>query len=186
MKNNLLTGTIPSAFGQIPHLSWFDVSTNQLHGTIAETFGSSTSLKDFRLGGNMIYDPIPKSLCTNPHINGGLTRTYGCAGVICPLGSYSEPGHATHSEGCKACPEGQTTMYLGSPSCSQFTEKDILTILYAVMGHSSSASMQKAHWLDQEDEDDVCSWRGIHCDPNNNTVEAISFPLYGLHDMDTE
>lgn len=184
IKLNHLTGTVSSAFGDLPHLSWFDASTNRLHGTIAESFGTSKTLKDFRLGGNMIYDPIPKALCTNFNINGGLTRMYGCAGVICPLGTYSGPGHATHSEGCKSCPEGRTTMYLGSSSCSRFSEKDILTILYQVMGHSSSGSLQREHWLSQEDEDDVCSWKGVQCDPDNDTVQAIGFPLYGLHDLE--
>mmetsp|Transcript_45209 Transcript_45209/g.110121 ORF Transcript_45209/g.110121 Transcript_45209/m.110121 type:complete len:510 (-) Transcript_45209:222-1751(-) len=181
MKQNLFDGSLPASFGSLPLLSWFDVSSNQLHGTIPETFGSSMTLKDFRVGGNMIYDPIPSALCTNPNINGGMTKTYGCAGVICPLGTYSDPaGHATHSEGCKTCPDGETTLYLGSHGCSRFTEKDILTMLYAVMGHSSSSGMQIAHWLDQDDEGDVCSWRGIKCDPSNKTVETISFPLYGI------
>lgn len=185
MKNNLLNGTISSSFGTLPHLSWFDVSTNHLHGTISETFGMSSSLKDFRVGGNMIYDPVPKALCKNPHINGGMTKTYGCAGVICPLGTYSDPGHATHSDGCKPCPGGETTLYLGSSSCTRMTEKDILTILYSVMGHSSSSVIQISHWLDQDDEDDVCSWRGIHCDSSNRT-ETIWFPLYGLHDKESD
>ena len=83
IKLNLLTGTISSRFGELPQLSWFDVSTNALHGTIPKTFGDSTSLTDFRLGaGNRIHDPIPKALCKNPGINGGLTKTYGCGGVI--------------------------------------------------------------------------------------------------------
>lgn len=179
LKQNLFNGSLPSSFGNLPLLSWFDVSSNQLIGTIPETFGSSTTLKDFRVGGNMIYDPIPRALCSNIVINGGMTKTHGCAGVICPLGTYSAPGHATQ-EGCKTCPDGETTLYLGSQACSRFTEKDILTMLYAVMGHSSSSGMQKSHWLDQDDDDDVCSWRGIKCDPSNKTVETISFPLYGI------
>ena len=59
---NQLTGTIPAAYGELPYLSWFDVSHNQLHGTIPATFGQSRSIKDFRLGGNMFYDPVPPSL----------------------------------------------------------------------------------------------------------------------------
>ena len=86
VKLNSLTGTISSQLGTLPYLSWFDVSGNRLHGTIPSTFGTSSSLKDFRLGGNMIYEPIPQSLCTNVNINGGLTRNYGCDGVIWSLG----------------------------------------------------------------------------------------------------
>ena len=74
----------------------------------------------------MIYDPVPHTLCTNANINGGLTKTHGCSGVICPLGTYSDPGHATHADGCKPCPPGKTTVYLGSSTCIKFDENDYL------------------------------------------------------------
>lgn len=177
---NRLTGTIPSGFGSLPYLSWFDVSTNSLHGTIPESFGPSRTLKDFRLGGNMIYGPVPQSLCSNPNINGGLTRTYGCSGVICPLGTYSDPGHATHSDGCKPCPESLVTMYLGSSKCVRISQADIITILYDVMAASTSSILQKSHW-DTNRGDNICSWNGITCDVANETIDAISFPLAGLN-----
>jgi Leucine rich repeat N-terminal domain len=181
IKLNRLTGTISEAFGSLPFLSWFDVSTNRLHGTIPDSFGTSRTLKDFRLGGNMVYDPIPKSLCTNPNINGGLTRTYGCGGVICPLGTYSDPGHATHSEGCKPCPEGRTTMYLGGSKCIRITEADIITILYDIMQASSSSPLQRSHW-ETDRAGNICSWKGITCDEANEIIESISFPLLGLNE----
>ena len=82
----------------------------------------------------MFYDPVPPSLCTNANVNGGLATTYGCDGVICPLGTYSESGHATLADGgCKKCPEGETTMYLGSSECRPFSPEDILSILFDAM-----------------------------------------------------
>jgi hypothetical protein len=181
IKLNQLTGTISSKFGELPFLSWFDVSSNRLHGTIPATFGGSRSIKDFRLGGNMIYDPIPQSLCTNTNVNGGLTRMYGCDGVICPLGTYSDPGHATHSEGCKPCPEGTTTMYLGSSSCEEFSEADILSIFFDVMGGHTWNALQKSHW--KESDGSVCEWHGISCDENGE-IDSIRFPLLGIDDPD--
>lgn len=176
VKQNKLTGTISPNFGELPYLSWFDVSSNRLIGKIPETFGSSTSIKDFRLGGNMIYEPIPQALCRNNNINGGLTPTYGCDGVICSLGTYSDPGHATHSDGCKPCPEGQTTMYLGASSCETVTEKDILSIFFDVMRGEDWNTLQQRNWKDKSES--VCEWDGIDCDENGEIL-SIQFPTTG-------
>jgi len=182
VKSNRLTGTIHPDFGRLPFLTWFDVSTNQFHGTIAESFGSSRALRDFRVGGNMIHEPIPKSLCVNTNINGGLTRNYGCDGVLCPLGTYTEQGHAVPPEGCKPCPDGQTTIYLGASACEAITDVDILAMYYNVMFGTSPNEMQRHQWKDPEG-DDWCTWKGITCD-NNGEISAIRFPLLGLDDPD--
>eukprot|EP00980_Cylindrotheca_fusiformis_P010929 scaffold2499_cov125-Cylindrotheca_fusiformis.AAC.20 len=173
VKQNRLTGTIASNFGSLPYLSWFDVSSNRLIGSIPETFGSSNSIKDFRLGGNMIYEPIPPALCRNKNINGGLTTTYGCDGVICSLGTYSDPGHATHSEGCKPCPEGQTTMYLGASSCETFSEKDILSMFFDVMRADEWDPLEPESW--KAGSENVCDWEGIDCDEDGE-IMSIQFP----------
>jgi hypothetical protein len=127
----------------------------------------------------MIHNPVPASLCTNEIINGGLTKTYGCSGVICPLGTYSDPGHATHSDGCKPCPSGKTTMFLGSTICVTFTEDEFVAILYDVMAATNRSPLQRSHW-ELNREGGVCSWNGVHCDENDR-IEAISFPLLGLN-----
>lgn len=125
----------------------------------------------------MIYDPIPHALCLNENINGGLTKTYGCSGVICPLGTYSDPGHAT-SDGCRPCPAGKTTVYLGSSTCIKFDEDDYLAIIYDIMATTYDFPPQKWHWGTNR-EGNVCSWNGITCDEKGK-VESISFPLLGL------
>ena len=182
IKLNHLIGTISSGFGKLPNLSWFDVSSNNLHGTIPESFGSSGTLKDFRLGGgNMIHNPVPKALCSNTNINGGLTKAYGCSGVICPLGTYSDPGHATASDGCKRCPRGRTTIYLGSSRCIQLTDEDILTMFYDVMAASNPSPMQQSHWGVGREDGKVCKWNGVECD-ENETIESIWLPLLGLNE----
>jgi hypothetical protein len=181
VKLNQLTGTISPNFGKLPYLSWFDVSSNRLVGSIPETFGSSNSIKDFRLGGNMIYEPIPPALCTNSNINGGLTSTYACDGVICSLGTYSDPGHATHAEGCKPCPDGQTTMYLGASSCETYSDKDILSIFFDVMRGENWNSLQKRNWKDKSES--VCEWHGIDCDENGE-ISSIQFPAAGSEDQE--
>lgn len=180
IKLNHLTGTISSGLGKLPYLSWFDVSTNHLHGTIPESFGYSKTLKDFRLGGgNMIHNPVPKSLCTNTNINGGLPKMYGCSGVICPLGTYSDPGHATHSEGCKRCPHGRTTIYLGSSRCVDLADEDILAMFYDAVAATNAFPLQQNHW-EADSESDLCTWAGVECDENDN-IESLWFPLLGLN-----
>ena len=102
---------------------------------------------------------------------------YGCDGVICPLGYYSDPGHATHTDGCKPCPDGLTTMYLGSSSCDSYTEKSILSIFFDVMGGQSWNAVQKKNWKDMRSS--VCTWEGITCDEKKQ-IESIRFPLLGV------
>ncbi|KAL3936134.1 MAG: hypothetical protein SGARI_002691 [Bacillariaceae sp.] len=102
----------------------------------------------------MIYTPIPRDLCTNENINGGLTKT--------------------------ECPAGKTTLYLGSSACIKFDEEDYISMIYDVMAATSQNAMQSAHWRLNRDGD-VCTWNGIGCDEKGK-VESISFPLLGLQE----
>merc|ERR1712194_480114 len=102
---------------------------------------------------------VPRSLCSNTNLNGGLTKTYGCAGVICPIGTYSDPGHATHSDGCKKCPNGRTTIYLGSSQCVDLSDEDIIAIFYDVMTASNTHPVQEKHWSFDSDGP-ICTWNG--------------------------
>jgi len=129
----------------------------------------------------MIYAPIPKSLCENTNINGGLTRMYGCDGVICPLGTYSDPGHATHNEGCLPCPEGETNMYLGSSSCESFSEAEILAIYFDVLGGQNWNAFHQKNWKNFDVS--VCEWEGINCN-DKEEIKSIRIPLSGVDERD--
>lgn len=173
LKNNLITGTIPSEFGSLSFLSWFDVTNNQMHGTVPPSFGSSRTIKDLHLGGNMFYDPIPPGLCTNKNINGEAIEDFGCDGILCSLGSYSEVGYAADETGCTKCPEGKTTLYLGSTKCEALTEADILSIFFEVMQGSEWPDDMKEHWGDPTVN--TCAWSGITCNSKGEVV-SLSFP----------
>lgn len=180
LKGNQLTSTIPD-LGKMQSLTWIDLSNNALHGTIPHSLGSSRIIQELRLGGNMLYEPIPHGLCSNINLNGGMTMTYGCDGVICPLGTYSDSGHATEQEGCTKCPGGLSTLYLGSTkdACQEFSPEMILSMFFEVMdGESWPASFQK-NWGDTSVS--VCQWGGLSCDENGE-LASIAFPLVGLEE----
>lgn len=180
LKANKLTGTIPE-LGQNPLISWVDLSSNQLHGTIPQSLGNSRTIEDLRLGNNRLYEPIPPGLCRNPNVNGGVTKSYGCDGVICPIGTYSDTGHAIESIGCTSCPDGETTLYLGSPmsACQQLTEEDLLSMLYEVMRGNLWPESSREHWKDPNVS--VCDWAGLSCDKQGQ-LTSLSFPLAGLEE----
>jgi hypothetical protein len=183
LKNNKLSGTIPPGIGSLPLLSWLDLSQNQIHGTIPPSFGTSRFLKDLRLAGNMIYDPIPPELCTNSNLNGGVTKAYGCDGVLCSLGTYSDSGHAIDDKGCIKCPDGETTLYIGSTSCVRLSEADILSIFFYGMYGDDWPEDTKLNWADPVIS--PCEWGGITCDSEGEIV-SLSFPLLRAEHFDEE
>lgn len=183
LKGNRLTGTIPD-LGRLPRMSWIDLSGNNLHGTVPPSLGVNPEIEDLRLGGNMLYEPLPRGLCANPHLNGGATKLFGCDGVLCPLGTYSEnSGHASETYGpCQPCPPGETTLYLGSlrSGCRRIAPAEILTMLYEVMrGSSAWPAEARRNWGDLSVN--VCDWAGISCDADGE-MTGLAFPLIGLDD----
>ena len=169
-----MTGTIPPEIGALKEMSWFDASQNFLHGTIPDTFGDSQTIRDFRVGDNMLHEPVPVSLCNKEELNDGATVAHGCDGVVCSLGTFSETGFATES-GCLPCPKGQSTVYLGSTGCRTFDEKDILTMIYAVMEGIPWPAGYDETW-NKDNSDDVCEWQGVECDENGE-IESLTIPV---------
>lgn len=134
---------------------------------------AAPSLVDFRVAGNMIYGDVPPGLCRNTVLNSGATLLHGCSGILCPRGSYSESGYGKDDKACRPCPEGRTSLYLGSLNCVELSEEDFLTMLYEVMEGSEWIIERKTNWGDYEVP--VCDWTGIECDENGQTT-SISFP----------
>jgi Leucine rich repeat N-terminal domain len=176
LKGNLFTGTISENFATLPDLSWFDVSMNHLHGTIPDAFVQMKGLSDFRVAGNMLYGDIPDALCRNSALNGGITDDYGCAGLLCPPGTYSSLGYRQYDTACEPCPDDRTSFYLGSTSCIHLEEKDILSMLYEVLDGPTWPDDVSRNWNDYSVS--VCDWAGIECNDAGQTI-GISFPNAG-------
>jgi Leucine rich repeat N-terminal domain len=120
-----------------------------------------------------LYDPIPTSLCTHLKVNGGRTLKYGCDAILCPLGTFADHGLAADPGGCKRCPQGQTTIYLGSTECITLDQKDLLSMLFDVLDGDNWPDEFKKGW--KEDKISVCEWAGVTCD-NEHTIVGLSFP----------
>lgn len=180
LKDNQLTGTIPPEFGDLPYLSWFDVSQNYIYGTIPSSFGNCLTLEDFRISDNYIYGTVPDGLCTNLNVNDGAVKIRKCHGIACPQGWYATRGHATTNQSCEKCPAGTSTLYMGSTYCEEFTDHDILSIFYEVMqGSHSWPTESKINWSNHDVS--LCEWAGIDCDEDGDVV-SLSFPLSHIDD----
>lgn len=156
LKNNHLTGRLPEEIGNLHYLTWIDVSFNAISGTIPSSYGHIRTLKDVRLGGNRLHDPIPQALCASVQINGGRTRSYGCDGILCPLGYYHAEGFADDSnDSCTKCPNGKTTIYLGSVECVDLHVEDLLSMLHDVMGGELWDKNDVFRW---NTEVNICHW----------------------------
>mmetsp|Transcript_31397 Transcript_31397/g.46126 ORF Transcript_31397/g.46126 Transcript_31397/m.46126 type:complete len:139 (+) Transcript_31397:68-484(+) len=123
------------------------------------------------------HGTVPGSLCTNVRINSGRARQFGCDAVLCPLGFYSDAGYASAGSGCKSCPDGESTMYLGSSKCRKFTQRDFLSMFFDVMGGESWPVERKRGWLEHSLSE--CHWAGISCD-EDGIVNGLDFPINGV------
>lgn len=184
LKNNRLTGSLPANIDDLTLLSWFDLSNNFLTGQIPEGLGVIATLRDIRLGGNRLHGPVPHALCSNSLVNGGRVRSYGCDAIVCPQGTRSHVGFATDEPngngngkgGCIACPEGETTRYLGSRYCRAFTQRDFLSMFFDAMGGETWPEKEKRGWKDADLPE--CEWAGVSCDAEGK-VDGLSFLLSG-------
>ena len=99
------------------------------------------------------------------------------------------------------CPEGQSTLYLGkeatlkapvltvhkhtlihvfpllgSDSCREFTEKDVLQMMFGFLNNDQWSEEYRKDW--SSDTKDPCEWHGVTCD--NGEIISLSFPNSGL------
>jgi LRR receptor-like serine/threonine-protein kinase FLS2 len=175
LKKNQLTGRLPEELTNLKHLSWVDLSGNILSGSIPSSYGNIRSLSDLRLGGNRLHDPIPTALCNNNKINGGRARSFGCDAILCPLGYFDATGYAYEpDEGCRECPVGTTTIYLGGTECMELHAEDILSIFFDVMGGEFWDPNDSLNW--KSEDLSVCTWGGVSCE-DDGTLLTLSFPL---------
>lgn len=109
-------------------------------------------------------------------------KTISATKTPCPLGTYSETGHyyvyssnsVTEVE-CMKCPEGQTTIRVGSTKCQVVTEEDLLVILYDLMNGDEWDEERRRNW---KTDKNICDWAGISCNDSGEII-GLSFPPEG-------
>ena len=72
-------------------------------------------------------------------------------------------------------------MYLGSSSCEKFTEADLLSIFFDVMGGQNWNALEQTNWKNTDVS--VCEWEGIKCNEKGE-MESIRFPLLNVDGPD--
>jgi hypothetical protein len=120
---------------------------------------------------------MPESLCNHPTVNQGKTAQYSCDAIACEIGKLSNTGVSTDESPCIPCPEGETNLYIGSTKCSPFTQRDLLSMLYDVIGGDIWPEKFVDTWTNEDLP--VCNFHGIVCD-KYGIVEELLLPLDGI------
>ena len=191
-----LSGPLPS-FANMPNLKYLDLGSNSITGPIPSDFLSSVQTNGPRirvnLDANMITGEVPsqlsrferldidlsdnevvsigEGLCERPLWWDGDLEKYGCRGLLCPAGTFSEIGrHSSSGVRCDTCP-GETSPYLGRTSCPVLKKaqaKEILKSLYLATGGPNWKNNDG--WMNENL--DICFWYGITC-ANEFEIESV-------------
>lgn len=102
-----------------------------------------------------------------------VTATPSAPETPCPLDTYSETGYATEDVKCEQCPEGKTTLEVGSKHCVEMSDEDILAILYDVVNGDSWSETHRRGWKSDLPK---CEWEGISCNEDGD-ITAMAIPL---------
>ena len=93
------------------------------------------------------------------------------------MGTVSSSGHASPEGDCIRCPVGQTSLYLGSSTCQQVSEYDLLELLYDAMNGDNWS--QDINWNWKMNKRNPCEWDAVECDKNGR-IESLEIPLSGI------
>lgn len=163
ISNCDLTGSIPDNFmANSVHRNatiTLVMKNNDLSGTIPSSLSKFDAL-DIDLTGNKI-ESISEDLCSKKGWMKGEVEIVGsCDAILCPQGYYNEHGRQKSAESpCQSCQDLKDVPYLGQTECKSFEgERGALTLLYSSAG--GSGWKNKGKWTT---DSPICSWDGIEC-----------------------
>ncbi len=176
LQYNQFDGEIPEDFlwsAPKDELIKVDLSHNYLSGTVAGIRLPEFERLNINLVGNH-FEGIDTELCRNGAWLGGNVDSYGCNGILCPIGFSAPEGRQTDSDECTKC---NTADYMGTTNCNGL-QKAILSDFYDAL-HGDY--WRQNNWFGEEYYDryyggDECAFDGIEC---NNDGEVVSIELSG-------
>jgi len=182
---NSLTGSIPHNFldgieNKALSLE-VDLISNRITGEIP---ASLTQFADLSLyaAGNQIEN-IADGLCQKGTWMQGAVGQYRCDAILCPPGTASEFGRQRdQNSSCVTCPSNTWAEYYGSFEClgaedkMSLSERTILEDFYRATG--GGAWKRNTAWMDSDES--LCSWYGITCAADKESVASIRLPGNGL------
>ena len=158
-----------------------DLISNRLTGSLPPALTQFNDLSLF-LAGNRIGG-IADGLCQKDTWMEGAVAQYRCDAILCPPGTSSAYGRQRDdSSDCVACPSGTSAQYYGSFNClgaeiqQSLSERTILEDFFRATG--GDTWKHSTTWLDSDES--LCSWYGISCAPDKESVESIRLSGNGL------
>mmetsp|Transcript_18681 Transcript_18681/g.52232 ORF Transcript_18681/g.52232 Transcript_18681/m.52232 type:complete len:1188 (+) Transcript_18681:289-3852(+) len=142
VANNKIGGWLPD-FASITKLSYLDLSHNQFKGTLPPTLLAGSPPDDkvvVDLSHNKIDGVVPGAisrltrlsiqleenqiigidaqLCAMDGVNDFDVMSYGCSGILCPIGTWNNLGRQSNDVPCEPCKKAK---YMGSTTCGSDT-----------------------------------------------------------------
>ena len=107
LQNNFITGSIPSALGQIKGLETLDLSRNNLSGPIPKFLGDLTLLYSLNLPFNNFFGEVPTvgvfANASGVSVKGNGKLCNGITGIHLPPCSIQRPKKKTKTCDCAHC-----------------------------------------------------------------------------------
>jgi len=142
VSNNKLEGNVPD-FASLSKLSYLDLSHNEFGGNLSPTLLAGSPPDDkivVDLSYNKIKGVIPGALsrlsrlsiqleenliigidiqvCSTDGWNDFDAMSYGCNGILCPIGTWNNLGRQSNDVPCEPCNKAK---YMGSTTCGKET-----------------------------------------------------------------
>mmetsp|Transcript_28997 Transcript_28997/g.47879 ORF Transcript_28997/g.47879 Transcript_28997/m.47879 type:complete len:1154 (+) Transcript_28997:149-3610(+) len=140
LANNQLEGPIPSTFllnAFEDSKIFVDISGNRLSGALPKDLQRLNSLS-IHLKNNQLTS-IDDELCRMEAWNDYDVQSYGCDGLLCPVGTFNKKGRQSSIDDlCESCGDSPSNDYMGQTQCSAAAARllfgGIMAVTTAVLG----------------------------------------------------
>lgn len=179
ISSNSLSGTLPENFmmrsQNLGEIITVDLSSNKISGGIPSSWTRFGYL-NLNIADNRI-EFISGGICEmTGWLDGSVGDHSSCDSILCDVGKFSSLGRHTDYSPCVPC---ETAVYMGSTSCGELNDDEVLTILEAFYSstdgnnwYDNSGWFSGKHYCDD--------WYGITCDNAGSQIVKIDLSGNGL------